>query len=600
MIMRLSCRYLLFLATTFAYVFLPTPSAAAESERNYSGIEYEVRIEGDISSNVRSAIQKTTDSFLLRNRPPATLGMLRLRAEEDLPVIRKILRAHGYYSSSVVIRIDPANIPAGVFFEISPGPLYRLGKLDIPSVGLPENIELPSRRKLQLEEGEPAAARAVFDAVDEINDQLRRSGFPFAEVATEAVVRHGTRTMDVVLEARPGPRARMGNVTVSGIQSVGEETVLNRVMWKKGDTYDPVLISNFRDRLIGLGLFATVQVETADSLDHDGLLPVSVKVRERDHRTLKVGVSYKTNEGAGSEASWEHRNLFRHANRLRLSINVAEILLAGQGTLERPDFLRPDLSLLFDVRGARERTEAYKSKSLRTSLFIERLLSRYTIAGGGISFRFSRVEQLELEERFDLVSFPVKLSRDSRDDLLDPASGWRLDIEVAPFYDVDGITPVFWKSYISTSHYIRFLSHPRSVLAFRAGLGSIASDSRDAVPADERFYAGGGGSIRGYSYQSVGPLEENNPVGGRSSIELSAELRFRFTNHLGLVSFVDGGSAFETKFPDTLEDLLWAWGVGFRYFTGIGPLRVDFAVPVDRRPDMDDSFQVYVSLGQAF
>jgi len=120
------------------------------------------------------------------------------------------------------------------------------------------------------------------------------------------------------------------------------------------------------------------------------------------------------------------------------------------------------------------------------------------------------------------------------------------------------------------------------------------------VPADERFYAGGGGSIRGYSYQSVGPLSGGDPVGGRSLLELSTELRLRLGERFGFVGFLDGGSAFGAAFPDFDEELLWGTGLGFRYFTAVGPLRLDFAVPLDRRHGIDDAFQVYISLGQAF
>jgi translocation and assembly module TamA len=586
---------LILVVSILFFILLMALHAIAEG-----GLKYDVRIEGNLSGSVTSEIRRSSVTYLLKDRPPATLTMLELRAEEDIPNFKKVLRAYGYYGSKVDIRIDSTGSPVIVTFEVHSGPQYRLGEITTRTGEMPDDIELLSRGKLRLDDGKPAIARTILEAGEIYEDLYGRSGFPFAEVNVEAVVYHESRTLDVLIEGRPGPRAVLGDLTIEGNQAVSEETVMNRLTWERGDTYNPDLLSEFRERLVRTGLFATVQVETADSLDSEGALSVLARVREREHRTIMLGVSYKTNEGAGTEVGWEHRNLFRHGDRLDLAFTVAEILLSGEGTLRRADFLRPDLALLFHVLGARERTEAYKSSSLRTSLFIEHTLSRHTVTGGGVSFRISRVEQLQDLEHFDLVSLPAKLALDTRDDLLDPDSGWRLDIEVAPFFDTAGSNTRFWKSYVSTTRYIKFLTHPRSVLAFRAGLGSIHGAPRNAIPADERFYTGGGGSVRGYPYQSVGPMEDDKPVGGRSLLEFSTELRFKLTDSIGMVSFMDGGSAFEEKFPDTREDLLWAWGVGFRYFTSVGPLRVDFAIPVNRRKGIDDAFQVYVSLGQAY
>jgi translocation and assembly module TamA len=222
------------------------------------------------------------------------------------------------------------------------------------------------------------------------------------------------------------------------------------------------------------------------------------------------------------------------------------------------------------------------------------------MVAGGISYRFSDVEQLGERDMFRLFSIPVKLSWDSRDDPLDPVNGGRLNLKMTPFLDVFNTDTRFWKCWASTTRYIRLSESPHLVIAGRMGIGSILGIIRDEVPADERFYAGGGGSIRGYPYQSVGPLEGTNPVGGRSLLEISAELRLKLTDSFGLVGLLDGGNAFESRFPDFEKDLLWSAGVGLRYFTGIGPFRLDVAFPFDRRERIDDAFQVYVSLGQSY
>ncbi|MFH0811731.1 MAG: BamA/TamA family outer membrane protein [Pseudomonadota bacterium] len=204
------------------------------------------------------------------------------------------------------------------------------------------------------------------------------------------------------------------------------------------------------------------------------------------------------------------------------------------------------------------------------------------------------------DDRFGLLSFPLQFKRDTSNDLLDPISGGRLSLRLIPYYETFGTKERFLKNYASYSHYFQLAEKPFLTLAGRSALGVIFGADRDRIAADERFYAGGGGSIRGYEYQSVGPLRKNEPIGGRSLFELSVELRVKVTNNFGLVTFCDGGSAFSSVIPDWGETLRWGAGLGLRYYTRIGPLRFDVGFPLNRREKIDDPFQFYVSIGQAF
>ncbi|MDY7036981.1 MAG: BamA/TamA family outer membrane protein, partial [Thermodesulfobacteriota bacterium] len=195
---------------------------------------------------------------------------------------------------------------------------------------------------------------------------------------------------------------------------------------------------------------------------------------------------------------------------------------------------------------------------------------------------------------------PVHLRWDTSDHLLDPSRGGRMALHVAPFYDFREEDLFFHKGSVRLSRYMAVSEAPPVVLALGATVGLMSGAERDEIPADIRFYAGGGGSIRGYAFQSVGPTHDDQPIGGRSLITMTAELRIKITERMGLVTFIDGGSAFESAFPDFEETLQWGGGLGFRYFTAIGPLRLDVGIPLNRREDMDDRFQIYVSIGQAF
>jgi len=185
-------------------------------------------------------------------------------------------------------------------------------------------------------------------------------------------------------------------------------------------------------------------------------------------------------------------------------------------------------------------------------------------------------------------------------DPLDPTRGSRLGLKVEPYWDPFKGNPGFAKGYGRYRHYLELLKEPSLVLAGGIGAGSILGGHSSAIPADERFYAGGGGSIRGYAYQSVGPIKDGTVVGGNYLIELSFELRLKISERIGVVGFLDGGNAFASPEPDFSQGLLWGTGVGLRYYSPVGPFRLDIGFPLDRRPGLDDRFQVYVSLGQAF
>jgi translocation and assembly module TamA len=343
-----------------------------------------------------------------------------------------------------------------------------------------------------------------------------------------------------------------------------------------------------------------VRVTHAKTLDEGGLLSVTIAVTERRHRSIVAGISYKTDEGPGAKVSWEHRNLFYGGERLRLSGAVSDFTRAVEGGFRKPGFWRDDQSLRINIRIAEDRPDAYTSRSLRCSALIDRELTKEVTVGGGLAFKTSKVTQLEDEESFNLLSVPVYFDWDTTNDLLDPTRGGRLALQLAPYQDVIETDLVFVKGMLTASRYLAVSTRPSLVLAGQIAVGAMTGAQRDAIPADERFYAGGGGSIRGYPYQSVGPLEEGEPLGGRSLLELSMEVRWQLSEQLGLVTFLDGGSAFSGTGLDSSEELRWGTGAGMRYFTPIGPVRLDIGVPLNRRSGVDDSFQLYVSLGQAF
>ena len=304
--------------------------------------------------------------------------------------------------------------------------------------------------------------------------------------------------------------------------------------------------------------------------------------------------------GPGVKFTWENRNLFGRGEKLGFLFNLSEDITTVESVFKKPEFLIDKQTLRFSVDKSREDSDAYLSDSYSGSVFLNREVTEKLDLSGGLGFKSSEVEQLDEVNSFSLLSMPLYLDLDMSDDLLDPTRGGRLSVKLVPYYEPSDESLFYNKVLVSYRHYLKLTDKPLSILAGSITVGMIKGADRNDIPADERFYAGGGGSVRGYPYQTVGPLSGTTPIGGKALLEMSVEARIKITKSLGLVLFMDGGSAFTEKPFKNEEDILWGAGVGLRYYTPIGPLRFDVALPLDKRDAVDDSFQIYISIGQAF
>jgi translocation and assembly module TamA len=398
--------------------------------------------------------------------------------------------------------------------------------------------------------------------------------------------------------------SRFGPVTFEGLATVDEDFVIARLDWKEGELITPARLAAARASLRETGLFSTVQVALGDVPDADGRLPVTIDVTERKHRSIGLGARYRTDEGPGGNVSWEHRNFFGAGERVAVELDGSLYTGASLiGSFRKPDFGRRNQSLLSDVKLAYEDTDAFKSKSGRARIGLERQLGQGMTVAAGVAFLGQEVEDKAADgdaETFGLLSLPARFDWDRSDDRLDPSSGGRLRVENEPFVDVIGNGLVFNKARVDYSHYVEVLSEPQVVLAGRTAVGSIVGEPRSDIPANLRFYAGGGGSVRGFGYQLAGELaDDDKPIGGRSLLELGGEVRVRITESIGVVAFVDAGTVYSSTTPDFSETLRVGAGPGLRYFSPIGPLRLDVGFPLNPR-NSDDTWQLYISIGQAF
>lgn len=526
---------------------------------------------------------------------------LRRRMNSDVETFRKLLRAEGYYEHEIDIEITEREGRRVGRFIVAPGPRFTFDELSIESTDPLYATKLPGPEEVGLVVGEPALAALVAGADQKILTALRQRGHPFPEITNrDATVDFDTDTMQVRIEVNPGSEAAFGGLQIEGLESVKPIVPQLERPWTEGDEFDSRKLDAFRDRMYETGLFTVVRVQLITPVE-DGKVDVALEVTERKHRSVGFGVSYYTDVGAGTEFYWEHRNLWQQGRKLRVEARIAQQEQSFLTALTVDRFRRRDQRLIASVSGGFEDTDAYDSQEIGAALVVDRKLHAHLRGSAGIAVRFSEVEQLDDTEQFQLFSFPLELSWDNSNDALNPTNGFRMRGQAEPFFDVIGETSQFLKTQLTTSYYIALNEDATWVFAHRIKIGSIVGDTRGDVPADERFYAGGGGSVRGYPFQSLGPLfDDDEPIGGLSLFETAFELRYRFTETFGVVGFVDGGSAFESSFPDFDETIRWGAGMGLRYYSPIGPFRFDVAVPLDKDDHIDDSFQVYLSLGQAF
>jgi translocation and assembly module TamA len=574
-------------------------------------------------SSVKDAVEAASLLYSDRDEtpPPSTPAFLS-RARAEYGRILAALYGAGYYGGSISIAVAGRPLesiqpdatlphPAPVRIVVDPGPVFTFGTIVMKGRApppAPDDRLKVTPKTLGLLPGAVAKADAVIGGERMMIDEWRQQGHPKAEaLPRDVVANHKSDRLDVALAVKPGPPAVYGPTSVTGTVDMDPDFVAWEAGLTPGAPYDPDDLERALKRLRRLQVFNTTRIVEADRVTPEGTLPMRIEVAERPLHVFGGGASYSTVDGAGLEGYWEHRNLFGQAERLRLDGQVAGIdsvdprdftYLAGI-TFVKPGILTPTTDLIAKLIASREVYDPYTQNTFRGRIglaheFFEGLTG--TISANG---EYDQVDDAFNRRDLVLASIPADLAYDGTDDKLEPTRGFRAKISAEPFhefrFDNSGIvTRIDGSTYLSLDEDARF------VVAGRVALGSIAGAPADELPDDRLFFAGGGGSVRGYAYRSIGPHLPTGPiVGGLSLAEASLELRVRVTNTIGIVPFIDAGSAFASVLPDFSQELKVGAGVGLRYYTGIGAIRVDVATPVN--PDPGDSrFALYLGLGESF
>lgn len=572
--------------------------------------EPRAQIRGEMDSALRAQLERAIGDV---DGTPGSRFEARRRARSAVEAADALLRSEGYYQSTIQDVVEGDENPVAVI-EIQPGQRFRLTEPTIlwadpapdPETGTAVTGEIG------LTVGEPGRAVDVIAAEGRIVAGLTRRGY--ADASTQprrVVVDHATFTVDPEFHIQAGRLVRLDGVRLETRGPTNPTWVIGLAPWTPGDRFDPDKVAELERRLLETGVYDGVGVALSpqDQITDDGLRPIIVTLTDRPRRVLEAGASFSTAEGSGVDVIWTHYNRFGRADTLRYQARLANIDSRIGADLSLPHWRRPGRTLTLSAAVVKEDTDAYQRTALTLAADLRQRLGRTSWISYGLGIDAGNYD----ENRYDpLTATPLNFNRDlviltgrgsayidRSNDPLDPTKGWRMTVSTQPTVVSGEATATFLRAESQVTGYLPMQSSAKTVLAGRLRLGSILGADELSVPSDRLFYSGGGGSVRGFTYQGVNPtLPDDTPRGGLSLFETSIELRQDIGRGFGMVAFLDAGSVGFQPTPD-FSNLRYGAGLGIRYKLPFGPIRADIALPLDKQ-DSDADFQVYVSIGQAF
>lgn len=623
-------------------------AAAADSKNNEAAewggepVPYKtvIKVENgpdDLVGKMKSASQL----IALDKEYPDSMLALERRAIQDKDTAVKLLQSQCYYDGEAEFNIDGNVKPAVVTLILKPGPIFTVGKAEVKYNPLPvipepfkhrervigfwglDRISLPPpefpKEIPGVTPGKPIIADAMLAAVEKIPAALRKTGYPLCKtISSIYTLDKEKRQLNALITIDPGPPAWMGEVKISGEKEVSASYIKKLVPWQPGkEPWDENLLEDYANQLRSLGLFRSVEVKPdVENMKKDrvkegaAIIPATVHVEEGPWRTLSANARYDTDTGFGIEGIWENRNLFHNGERLRLDAPISQQEYGLKAHFEKPAFLERQQRLFADMAALWENTEAYQQQSVKGELGLLRALAPNWWGGISVFAEGGYLKDSEHSKKlYGVINPRAGLHYDGRNNKMNPSSGMEMDFRLKPFSGYYGKQDFgALASTLMLAGYYAPLGKRNDgkinndiVLAARAEAGAMpASSPLRFIPASLRYYTGGAGSVRGYTYQSIGPRNnDGDPLGGRSFQFVNLESRFMVTEDIGIVPFLDGGMVYREEFPQIIGNMDWGTGLGFRYYTPIGPVRLDVATPL-HRIDGDPPVQFYISIGQSF
>ena len=550
------------------------------------------------------------------------LGQLSARAKADEDLLNRLLRVYGYYDALVLRSIGGSDADKEgeeeplVRFDIVPGTQYKFGTVDLGDLESAGRDYALLRNDFEIRTGDPLLSDKIVEERYDLDEALGENGYPFAAIENpELLVDHDREEGDLTMITRPNGKYNFGQVISTSPDFLSSKHLGNIARFDPGDMYKRSDELDLRRAILATGLVSSVTITRVKTAEPANGLPGTVDMRvdleKAPLRTISGALGYGTGEGFRAEASWEHRNLFPPEGMLRVrGVAGTREQLAGV-TFRRNNLGGRDRILTVDAYATKQDREGFEGQTVsligtyeRVSTLLFQKAFTWSVGLESVATREREVTvdgQKGPKQTYYVGAIPLRAQIDNTSDLLDPTNGWRLGARVSPEISfTDGERFTYARAQLDASAYYPITE--KIVLAGRVRLGSMPGAPLRGIAPSRRFYAGGGGSVRGYGYQAIGPQDDlGKPSGGRALTEVSVEARIGtgfFGGALAVVPFVDGGAVDTDAYP-TFRDIKIGAGVGLRYKTGFGPIRIDVGVPLRPGPG-DPPVAVYVALGQAF
>jgi len=538
---------------------------------------------------------------------PANAAQLDRRAREDSELLVTLLKGIGYYDARVSRAVATVDGAPQLTLTVDPGERYRFGQVTLAGIEAAGTKTAALVQAFGVAAGDPVDADRVAAGEAALKSAIAAQGFPFASVGQSSItIDHATRTATLDIAVAPGGDRVFGQIITPPNRVFGARHVREIARFRPGEPYNAAALDDLHRALIQTGLVSAADITPVQAADPK-TVDIRVKLDPAPPHTIAGALGYGTGEGARAEVSWTHRNLFPPEGALTLNAVLGTLEQSGGVTYRRNNFHGRDRVLTVQTIASNVRRNAYRATTLSLTGSLERQTNIFFqkawtwSAGGELTATDERdviaATGAPRRRQYFIFALPTSLNYDGSDDLLNPTRGFRIGLRASPELSLRGAAFGYARLQFDASAY-RAVG-PRVVIAGRARLGTIAGAPRDAIAPSRRFYAGGGASVRGYGYQDIGPRDPNNdPIGGRSLAEFSIEARVRAFGNFGLVPFFDGGNIYTSGVP-SFAGLRYGTGVGVRYYSNFGPIRIDVGTPINPQRG-DPRVAVYVSLGQAF
>ena len=578
------------------------------------GIKYTVTYLGDHDHDLEDFIRQSSILEMRKCNFPPSINSLYRRAVDDMSNHVEALKSKGYFDGQASFDLVEKDGEAyEVNIHLQPGQRYTIGEVKIVYAKASEQQRRHPHKwyKTGLSSGDEVDLDDIKFASHLLEKHMRSNGYPFAEVMEpEGVVDRQRKILDISIEVVPGTYGKFGKTISARVEGVPDGYMVNRAQWSEGDLYDEYLVERTRRRISESGIFSGVKVKPQKKLDDNGNIPVNITAKKGLQRMLSAGARYASSEGGSLKAMWRHVNLTNNADRLETSAQLGQRESDIGVKYQYPDLLAPNLSLETSALLQRENAKAYTSNIIDLKLGVAyQIIPNLTGSVGGLYEAGNSKPRPRdgSKQRLNMFGIPFKLEYDGRNDFLNPTRGSRGEIELTPFFGKVADESHLTRLRVGGAGYLSLDNLEYYVLAVWGRLGRVFADSLRRTPANRRLYAGGGGSVRGYGYQTIGPIgDENKPTGGLSLLEGGVELRAQTSRNAGFAVFVEGGNVNASrKLKFNRKDTLYAGGVGGRFYASGLVVRVDLAVPFKRRKGptgkkIDAPLQFIASVGQAF